>query len=266
MNSTKETRKLSVKLNEEECRAKGKELASENRKLEVEKASMKAVAKSMKENIEMIEKHIADLSEIVNSESEDREVECYEIRNERLMTVEVYRADLHELVSTRPMSASERQLVMFPELHEVSNEPISNDNPPEPSGSTDTADGMEGDKPIEGEQPSAVLEVSAGPGGEVASDEIRIEPLEIEGLSTTSDIESVEITEEVLDGLIDNYVSDASEGGLETAKRKRRDIKYNAGFRALNDGIDELIARDKKSAKEAVASQVIIPEDMENHE
>jgi hypothetical protein len=110
----KETRKLSVKLTEDETRAKGLELAAEVANLEDSKDSLKSVSKSMKDQIEIIERKISILVQIVKTGKEDRDVECIEIRNETLMTMETYRTDLHELVETRPMTVNERQLTMFP--------------------------------------------------------------------------------------------------------------------------------------------------------
>lgn len=111
----KETRSLSVMLTEEEARAKGIELASYVQQLNELEERAKQISADMKKEIKALQAKVMVLTRIVRTGKEDREVECYERRNNSLMTIETYRTDTGELVETRPMSANERQLAMFPQ-------------------------------------------------------------------------------------------------------------------------------------------------------
>ena len=114
MESDKETRKLPVKLTRDEYDAKAQELSARLTVLEEMEASLKSVSKTMKDSIEGVKIEIKLLTKIVRTRIEDRDVECVEIRDEDRMVMHVVRCDTRDIVETRPMSASERQLVMFP--------------------------------------------------------------------------------------------------------------------------------------------------------
>lgn len=179
---SKETRRLSVILNSEEARAKGLELAEKVVKLEDAKLALKGIQKRMKDDMEKLEKEIALISQVVKSGKEDREVECFEVRNNTLMTIETYRTDTGEMVATRPMTANERQLTMFPKLKGI--------------------EGGKGDEkaPETQENPIAVNEGPVAPPENIvtekqpAGDGAPIAILEIE--PTTPEVESVVITQE----------------------------------------------------------------------
>lgn len=154
----KETRNLYVKLNDEEVRAKGLELSAEVSKLKAAENDLKSVSKSMKDDIDLIKKKIDILADIVGTSKEKRDVECLEIRNNTLMTMEIYRTDTHELVETRPMSMNERQLSMFPvgnKLHIVPDNAPENEDEVQP----DPAEGPipEGGVPLAGEEDAPTI-------------------------------------------------------------------------------------------------------------
>ena len=57
---------------------------------------------------------------VLKSGAEDRDVEVYEVPRAGSSMIDVHRADTHELVDTREMTESERQVAMFPPLAEAS--------------------------------------------------------------------------------------------------------------------------------------------------
>jgi hypothetical protein len=114
MEPDKETRKLPVKLTRDEYDAKASELAAKLMLAEEMKASLKSVTKNMNDQIAGVAKEIGTLTGIVRTRIEERDVECVEIRDEDRMVMHVVRCDTKDIVETRPMSAAERQLVMFP--------------------------------------------------------------------------------------------------------------------------------------------------------
>ena len=114
MENSNATRKLPVKLTRDEYDAKAQELSARLTTLEEMEASLKSVTKSMKDSIEGIKAEVKILTKIVRTRIEDRDVECVEIRDEDRMVMHVIRCDTRDIAETRPMSAAERQLVMFP--------------------------------------------------------------------------------------------------------------------------------------------------------
>jgi hypothetical protein len=112
-----ELRRLPVKVSQQEYIAKSAELGrklTEKTNLEDDLASVSA---AMKKKVKDIDKEIAELGSIVNTWIEHRDVECVEVRDEDRMVMHVIRLDTHEVVGTRVMNDSERQLVMFPTTH-----------------------------------------------------------------------------------------------------------------------------------------------------
>lgn len=112
----KETRSLAVVLTEEELRAKGLQLANKVTELDTTKQDLQDYQAGMKKVIKSIEDSISSLTMVVKSGKEYRDVECVDRHNAKLMTVETYRTDTWEMVETRQMSHSERQLQMFPPM------------------------------------------------------------------------------------------------------------------------------------------------------
>ena len=107
-------RKLPVTLKREEVEMRARSLAStikERQDLDEERA---AAAANYKEQLKALDKHIGDLSEVVRTEQELRVVPCYEQRNDRLGTIEIIRDDTSQTIESRPMTAEERQTVLFP--------------------------------------------------------------------------------------------------------------------------------------------------------
>jgi hypothetical protein len=114
MDSDQMTRYLPVVLDELEIRTKSKELASKNLEKNRADREFANIKKSMAESIKSLQEDIDRLSEIVDTGIEKREVECYERRVDQTLTIQIIRTDTFEVVTTRPMTDTERQLVMFP--------------------------------------------------------------------------------------------------------------------------------------------------------
>ena len=115
MESSVETRRLPVRLTRDEYDAKAQELTAKLMQVADLESDLAEMSKSMREKIKEENGNIKRLTTIVRSRQEDRDVECYEYRDSNRMIVQVIRQDTSEIVETRPMSASERQLVMFPD-------------------------------------------------------------------------------------------------------------------------------------------------------
>jgi uncharacterized coiled-coil DUF342 family protein len=134
MESSVETRRLPVRLTRDEYDAKAQELTAKLMQVADLESDLAEMSKSMREKIKEENGNIKRLTTIVRSRQEDRDVECYEYRDSDRMIVQVIRQDTSEIVETRPMSASERQLVMFPDrsmravMDEVANVTASPDS------------------------------------------------------------------------------------------------------------------------------------------
>ena len=103
------TRSLPVQLNEEEIKIKGEELAKavkEHKKLEDEKKSVAATYGKQLKNSSF---NVLELSHIVETGKEDRDVPVRKEFNARLNLCNVYREDTGDLVEARPMEADEHQ-------------------------------------------------------------------------------------------------------------------------------------------------------------
>lgn len=102
-------KELPCRLSDEEKRLRGRELASEvKKKLDLEDEKKEAMAE-FKERKEEIDGRIVKLTEVVNSGSEPRQVECEERPDYASKLVEVWRLDYHEVAFTRPMEPHELQ-------------------------------------------------------------------------------------------------------------------------------------------------------------
>lgn len=113
MKVLKTSKKLPVKLDDDELLERGKQLVDNMRKTAVAESEREAENKKRKGDIELLEGITARLAGVIQNGSEDRDVDC-EIRKDfEHGVVTVVRLDTGEVVETRPMDAQERQEEMF---------------------------------------------------------------------------------------------------------------------------------------------------------
>ena len=114
MNEDRIIRVLPVELTREERHERSMELAekiAEARQLESQKKERAAIFKSHEEKL----KTRCDLlSEAIKSGREGREVECLWSRNDTYQRMELARLDTGEIIESRPLTAAEKQVAMFP--------------------------------------------------------------------------------------------------------------------------------------------------------
>lgn len=111
MGSTKIER-LRCKLTPDERQVKTDELTRMMAELDDLKAKKAASAQTFAQRIKQSELDIASIAHDVRDCSEVRPVECRERPNYDNRTVELVRTDLDEVVSTRAMTESERQMAL----------------------------------------------------------------------------------------------------------------------------------------------------------
>lgn len=109
-------RDLKVKLSDLELKNLAKQMAYEEQTHSEIEEEAKSSAKGFKTRLDASKKMISDLAEKLRSETETRAVEVYETADERTFTVKMYRFDNHEMINTRPMTASERMAATRPTL------------------------------------------------------------------------------------------------------------------------------------------------------
>ena len=93
-NKTIETWSLPCALSDDELRVRGEELG-------------KLVDQRLKEEVDALGDKIVKAATVIRTKKEDRPVEVVERPNLAKRMIEHYRCDLHELVSSRPMTPSE---------------------------------------------------------------------------------------------------------------------------------------------------------------
>lgn len=105
----KSTMQLPVKLTDEELQIRSRELAEKLTEIEAvdeDRASAMAAFKARKDKLVLDSRR---LTRIVRTGQEEREVHVTETKNWERGTIETIRLDTGALVSTRPMTESERQ-------------------------------------------------------------------------------------------------------------------------------------------------------------
>lgn len=107
--ATTTMQRLRCKLTPRERTAKTDELRRTMAELDDLKADKAAAMKRFATLIGDAEKKISDLAFDVRDSSELRPIECYERPRFDIRLVDVVRGDLDEVVSTRPMTATELQ-------------------------------------------------------------------------------------------------------------------------------------------------------------
>lgn len=130
-------RDLKVKLTDAELKNLAKQMSYEEQTNTEIREEAKSSAKGFKTRIDASDKIISDLAEKIRTETETRAVEVYEKADERTFTVKMYRADNHEMINTRPMTAQERLAATRPNLPGVPLDPPPADAFAAPPASSD---------------------------------------------------------------------------------------------------------------------------------
>ena len=138
MESSVETRRLPVVLTRDEYDAKAQELSAKLMQVADLESDLAEMSQNLRKEIKNEKINVRLLTAIVRSRQEDRNVECYERRDNIRAIVQVIRCDTSEIVETRPMSAAERQLIMFPDrgIRTVDHEAVYT-GPPEAHSSSE---------------------------------------------------------------------------------------------------------------------------------
>ena len=103
------TRLLPCRLTEEEIDLRARLNSNKMQELLNAEQAAKDVAAEWKEKVKGIRANVQDLTTVVNTGVEFRDVEVYERQNHTDGTVEIIRRDTHEVIDTRSMKAHERQ-------------------------------------------------------------------------------------------------------------------------------------------------------------
>lgn len=107
------TKKLPVKLDDDELLERGRMLVENMRKTATAEAERKAENDRRKGDIELLEGVTSKISIAISTGTEDRDVECEQRKDYTHGTVTIVRMDTGELVDQRVMTADERQEKMF---------------------------------------------------------------------------------------------------------------------------------------------------------
>jgi len=113
MKILKTTKRLPVKLSDDELLERGKQLVESMRKTAVAEAEREADNKKRKGDIALMEEVTSRLASIIRDGQEDREVECELRKDFEHSSVTTVRTDTGEIVDTRVMDNEERQEQMF---------------------------------------------------------------------------------------------------------------------------------------------------------
>lgn len=105
-----EFRRLPVKLTPGELQARGKTLADEIESYKRTEGAKKASAEDFGGRLKNTRARIDDLSRVVASGEERRDVECHFVRFEESFEIAWVREDTGEQVERRPMTVDERQV------------------------------------------------------------------------------------------------------------------------------------------------------------
>jgi hypothetical protein len=109
-------RDLKVHLTDDEWGANAAALAQLQADLKAAEAEKKESASGYKARIDALKSKADAIGDRVRTREETRAVECFERPDNRRFVVELFRADNHTLVETRPMTANERHAALQPML------------------------------------------------------------------------------------------------------------------------------------------------------
>jgi hypothetical protein len=118
MKVLKTTKRLSVKLDDDELLERGKQLVANMRKVAIAEEERKSEDKKRKGDIALLEGVTARLAGAISQGQEEREVECEIRKDYATNNVTVIRMDTGEVVENTPMDAADRQEQMFEQTSE----------------------------------------------------------------------------------------------------------------------------------------------------
>lgn len=113
--SKKTVHSLPCKLTYEEQRIKGLELAEQDHLLFLKSEERKKVVDGFKTEIEIMENNMTAMARVLRQGFEMRPIECREIYDYNVGTVQLVRLDTAEVVSDRQMNDDERQMTFTSE-------------------------------------------------------------------------------------------------------------------------------------------------------
>lgn len=150
------TKKLPVKLDDDELLDRGRALVQNMRKTAEAEEAREAENKRRKGDIALLEGVTARLSTAISTGTEDKDVDCEERKDFIHGTVTIVRMDTGEVVDQRVMSAEERQEKMFadkPEQRDPAKgkggDPFADDGEKKDDGGGEKAPGDGGPAPGE---------------------------------------------------------------------------------------------------------------------
>lgn len=103
------TRKLPVRLTDEELLERGGQLADAELSYRMIDEDRKRTVAGFKEQLDATELLMKTLSNVIRGKEELRDVECVWLPNNRNLTVSLVRIDNNDTIETRPMTDEERQ-------------------------------------------------------------------------------------------------------------------------------------------------------------
>jgi len=108
------TRHLPVKLSREEREVRSSQLVEAIADRNAKEFEAKAIADGFKADLKTLVARVDVLHHVLKTNVEYREVEVYEVPRPAAGMVDIHRVDTGDLVDTREMTETERQVVMFP--------------------------------------------------------------------------------------------------------------------------------------------------------
>lgn len=109
----RDRRPLKVALTAEEIRAASRRMGALFRQRTQEEAAFETTKKEHKARIDSLESEMARLGVILDTEQDERDVECVTKVNWDDGTAETIRCDTKERIATRPLTQAERQAELF---------------------------------------------------------------------------------------------------------------------------------------------------------
>jgi hypothetical protein len=113
----RDKRALKVPLTAEEIRAASRRMGAVMRQRVQCEANFEEVKQRHKAELTQLETEIEHLGIVLDTEAEERLVECITEVNWDESTAETFRTDTHERIFTRPLTPEERQAEMFKDEH-----------------------------------------------------------------------------------------------------------------------------------------------------
>lgn len=105
---------LPCRLSDTELLAKGKELSERLHRVHALESEKKSHNDAIRRQVDQLESESRLLAAQIRTKQEERDVEVEEQRDDVACDIHVVRLDLHEIVSSRPMTPVEKQLPLMP--------------------------------------------------------------------------------------------------------------------------------------------------------